>query len=116
MTTKSPENHRCASSADTDINATGGLPALALRPAELAALVRSARSDDPDPSAGPTSTSSSSSSDATTLPGGSGTAQQRQRQQQEGPPSQRAAKVQTFLAVLREAIDLINEDVDEDWL
>jgi hypothetical protein len=51
-----------------------------------------------------------------TLPGDSGTVQQRQRQQQEGPPSQRAAKVQTFLAVLREAIDLINEDVDEDWL
>jgi hypothetical protein len=111
MTATSPDSHRCASSAHATNHPTGGLPALALalRPAELAALVRSARSGGPDPSAGP-----AASSDAMTLPGDSGAVQQQEGQQ----PSQRAAKMQTFLAVLREAIDLINEDDvdDEDWL
>jgi hypothetical protein len=43
---------------------------------------------------------------------------QQQIQQQECPPGQlHAAKLEKFLAVLREAIDLVNEDDDgDDWL
>jgi uncharacterized protein (DUF885 family) len=42
--------------------------------------------------------------------------QQQQQQQQERRPIQDAARLKKFLTILHEAMDLVNDEEDDDWL